>query len=146
MKSHERHAFVLQYAFREPQRTIALSLGRSDRSVRTWLRQAERGLRALSPTALAPGTVAGLSLPKYPYLNWLASDVVSNPAIPYEAILAAHVHELGNSLAAISGRSSPAQDPRMFRYDRDSGNGLTECVYGGFVLPGGTITTNPGGY
>lgn len=46
LKSHERHAFVLQYAFREPQRTIALSLGRSDRSVRTWLRQAERRLHA----------------------------------------------------------------------------------------------------
>ncbi len=46
LKPHERLAFVLQHGFREPQRTIALSLGRSDRSVRTWLRQAERRLHA----------------------------------------------------------------------------------------------------
>jgi hypothetical protein len=103
-------------------------------------------LRSLSPTPLAPGTVAGLTFPKHPYLNWLASDVVNDPRVSYEVVLAAFVHELGNSLGAISGRASPAKDPRMFRYDKDSGNGLTECVYGGSVLQDGTITTNPGGY
>jgi len=45
MKPHERVAFVLQHGFRESQRTIAQSFGRSDRSVRTWLRQAERRLQ-----------------------------------------------------------------------------------------------------
>lgn len=46
LKPRERRAFVLQHGFREPQRAIAGAYGRSDRSVRSWLKQAERQLHA----------------------------------------------------------------------------------------------------
>lgn len=48
LKPHQRQAFIMQYGFREPQGVIAKTLGRSDRSVRTWLKQAERQLNAES--------------------------------------------------------------------------------------------------
>lgn len=44
LKPRQRQAFVLQHGFREPQRAIARMLGRSDRSVRTWLKQPQRQL------------------------------------------------------------------------------------------------------
>jgi DNA-directed RNA polymerase specialized sigma24 family protein len=46
LKPRQRQAFVLQHGFGEPQREIARAFGRSDRSVRTWLRQIERRLNA----------------------------------------------------------------------------------------------------
>lgn len=46
LKPHQRHAFIMQRGFRESQRAIAKTLGRSDRSVRTWLKQAESKLNA----------------------------------------------------------------------------------------------------
>jgi len=48
LKPHQRQVFILQRGFRETQGAIGKTLGRSDRSVRTWLRQAERQLNAKS--------------------------------------------------------------------------------------------------
>lgn len=48
LKPHQRQAFIMQRGFREPQCVIAKTLGRSDRSVRTWLKQAQRQLNARS--------------------------------------------------------------------------------------------------
>jgi hypothetical protein len=103
-------------------------------------------LRSLSQNPLAPGTHAGATFKKSPYLNFIASDVANNPRVPMEAIIAGQVHELGNSLAYITGNSPSARSANLRRYDSDAGNALTECVYGGFVLLNGRITRNPGGY
>jgi hypothetical protein len=46
LKPRQRRAFVLQHGFREPQHAIARTFGRSDRSVRSWLKQADRRLNA----------------------------------------------------------------------------------------------------
>lgn len=46
LRPRQRQAFIMQRGFREPQRVIADTLGCSDRSIRTWLKQAERQLNA----------------------------------------------------------------------------------------------------
>lgn len=48
LNPQQRQAFIMQRGFREPQRAIAKTLGRSDRSVRTWLKQAQRQLNVES--------------------------------------------------------------------------------------------------
>ena len=70
-------------------------------------------LRALSPRPLLPGVMAGATLPSSPYLNFIASDVASNPSVPMEAIVAGQVHEIGNSLALITGNKPMARDPKL---------------------------------
>jgi hypothetical protein len=103
-------------------------------------------LKGLNPNNTEPGIVAGTTLRSSPNLNFIASDVASNPSISMEVITAGQMHEDGNSLALITGNVPTSINPNMRRYDGDAGNALTECVYGGFVLLNGTITTNPGGY
>jgi hypothetical protein len=102
-------------------------------------------LRAMSTTSLPPGTVTGVTLPSSPYLNFVASEIASNPSMPSVYVTAAQVHEIGNSLRYITGRTPRAIDVNLYNYDHDAGNALGECVYGGWVLPNGTITKNPGG-
>jgi DNA-directed RNA polymerase specialized sigma24 family protein len=45
MKPRQREAFLLHHV-NEPQREIARAVGRSDRSIRTWLKQTEHRLQA----------------------------------------------------------------------------------------------------
>jgi RNA polymerase sigma factor (sigma-70 family) len=45
MKPRQREAFLMHHV-NEPQRAIAQAVGRSDRSVRTWLKQTEHRLQA----------------------------------------------------------------------------------------------------
>ena len=91
-----------------------------------------------------PGTILGATIKGHPYLNFVASEVASNPRTSLDVIMMIQIHELGNSLAQISGYAPDAHNDELRRYDSDSGNALVECVYGGFVKPDGRITYYPG--
>ena len=93
-----------------------------------------------------PGATAlGLTVNHAPYLNWIASDYVKNPSIPYIFNLANQVHETGNSIAQViaqkfKGFVKPRpNNPTPFEGDIDAGAALEECVFGGAVLPDGTV-------
>lgn len=90
------------------------------------------------------GTVGGFTNRRYPNPNFLASDFLMQRGRDFESLRAAWVHELGNSLAAMTGQPRKAKLPGMLAWDDDSGNALEECVYGGKVLNSTTVTTDPG--
>jgi hypothetical protein len=93
-----------------------------------------------------PGKTAfGYTPPNAPYLNWIASDYVQNPSVSPIFNLANQIHETGNSIAGVIAqkfhgyvRPKPL-NPGPFEGDTDSGAALEECVFGGAVLPGGTV-------
>ncbi len=93
-----------------------------------------------------PGTTAvGLTFSSAPYLNWIASDYVQNPNVASIFNLANQVHETGNAIADIiaqkfSGYVKPKPiNSEPFGGDTDSGAALEECVFGGAVVPNGTV-------
>lgn len=89
------------------------------------------------------GAYGGFMDARYPHTNFVASDLQQR-GYDFENVRAAWVHELGNSLAAITGQPRQAKLPGMLAWDKDSGNALEECVYGGKVVNRTTVTTDPG--
>jgi hypothetical protein len=79
----------------------------------------------------------------YVAYNYIASDLRRNG--PEGLLKATWVHELGNSLASITGYTYQANDQTVHQ-DKDTGAAFEECVYGGSVYADGTLTpsTNPG--
>jgi YD repeat-containing protein len=101
-------------------------------------------LRSLSGNT-ERGMILGGTIKGHPYLNFVASNVASNPKTSLDVIMMIQIHELGNSLAQITGYAPDAHNDELRRYDADSGQALVECAYGGFVRPDGRITFYPGG-
>lgn len=89
------------------------------------------------------GTIGGYTDPRHPDTNFVASDILQR-GYDFEVLRAAWVHELGNSLSHITGQPRQAKLPGMLAWDKDSGNALEECVYGGKVVNDSTVTTDPG--
>jgi hypothetical protein len=69
-----------------------------------------------------------------PYRNFTASDL-TNPT----AILAVQVHELGNSLSMITGKSLPPPAVPGINGDKDAGVTFERCVFGGDVTRNGGL-------
>lgn len=93
-----------------------------------------------------PGkTALGYTDPRNPYLNWIASDYVKNSSVASVFNLANQIHETGNAIADINSKNFHGyQKPKPlnskpFEGDTDSGAALEECVFGGPVLPNGTV-------
>jgi len=82
----------------------------------------------------------GATSPRLPYYNWVANDYASDARTSYVALMAAQIHEIGNSLSFLTGKKPRAKDPNLRKADKDSGMALEECVFGGFVEPGGSVT------
>jgi hypothetical protein len=89
------------------------------------------------------GLVGGFTNLRQPNTNFVASDLLQR-GYDFEVVRAAWVHELGNSLAAITDQPQHAKLAGMLAWDKDSGNALEECVYGGKVVNNTTVTTDPG--
>lgn len=74
------------------------------------------------------------------YTNYVASDHASDKKnVTDIGTIATWVHELGNSIAAITNTSATPEHPENFFKDEDSGAALEECVFGSYVLPNGTL-------
>jgi len=89
------------------------------------------------------GPIGGFANPRYPDVNFVASDILER-GYDFENVRAAWVHELGNSISYLTGQPRKAKLPGMLAWDKDGGNALEECVYGGKVLNRTTVTTDPG--
>jgi hypothetical protein len=83
--------------------------------------------------------VAGRTYSELPFLNFIARDLAENRRISSSYLIAAQVHETGNSLGFITGRRP---QPKFNYADRDDdpGRALEECVYKGRVAPDGRVS------
>jgi YD repeat-containing protein len=98
------------------------------------------------PVNLEAGKRAGGFVNKsHPQTGYVASDLAQKA--PFDMVMAAWVHELGNSLRWITGLHPTAKNQNLREWDKDSGMALEECVYRGkvFEYANGTVgvTTNP---
>lgn len=99
------------------------------------------------------GAIGGLTYPYgtdyYNYNYALGRDTGLNDVATEIAVLgnvfsaAVYIHELGNAINQMTGHILPAKNKNLRKADSDSGQGLEECVFGGKVLPDGTVTTDP---
>lgn len=74
------------------------------------------------------------------HVNHIAKDHFYDAKTPNISVMATWVHELGNSLALLTGKwPAPAHPENFLRNDSDPGAALEECVFGGRVTVSGTI-------
>ncbi len=87
-------------------------------------------------------TQSGISLASDVYgrwgVNYIASDVAANPIYLDIGVLAAYVHELGNTLGVETGMPDPyggyaAENAKFGVSDPDVGAAFERCVFGGLV-------------
>jgi hypothetical protein len=84
--------------------------------------------------------VAGYTDPKSPYVNAIAND--ASLELRGAEFFGTWVHELGNSLAAITRLSPQVAADAADRYDgdKDAGTAFEDCVFGGHVRPNGSVS------
>jgi RHS repeat-associated protein len=93
-----------------------------------------------SKTKAQLGGATGLTDLNKPRYNWVASDFAKDLNVERVAAQAAQIHEIGNSLGALTGRHPEAKSKALRAIDPDEGMALEECVFGGFVNPNGSVT------
>jgi hypothetical protein len=84
--------------------------------------------------------VHGFTDTKEPFTNYIAND--ADIVLKGAEFFATWVHELGNSLAAITGIDPLKPADAAERYDErtpDAGTAFEDCVFGGKVLPNGAV-------
>ena len=85
-----------------------------------------------------------LDLPHYYATAYIASDLARLPGVDPVFVTATQVHETGNALAHLTGRSGRGTlSWVMVAHDPDDGIALENCVFGGKVTLGGRVTQNP---
>lgn len=92
-----------------------------------------------SKTKAGLGNALGLTDSSDPNHNYVASDYAGSKGVSDVAVMAAHIHEIGNSLNVLYPPARPVQARSNFLrgQDSDAGMALEECVFGGYVLPRG---------
>jgi hypothetical protein len=93
----------------------------------------------LSKTSSQMGGAQGQTDLNKPRYNWVASDFAKDPNVEGVAKQAAQIHEIGNSLGALTEKAPAVKNPRLRKIDSDAGMALEECVFGGYVNTDGSV-------